>query len=113
MVVTSDDFTMFTTKLFHGGVFLNKPEKIYEGGKINFVDYVEVEKFCKGMLEQILDKLQYKHSSVYYFHYKHPFVCLDLGLKPLVEEYHFLDVCDMVRGRSHIVEIFVEHGKTI
>ncbi|XP_076934266.1 uncharacterized protein LOC143600472 [Bidens hawaiensis] len=104
--------TMFTMKIFHGGEFSKYPGRAYKGGKVSYVDNVEVDKFDKDELGEIVRSVGYPCDMVLYFHYKEPCLCLDLGIKPLCDNGDFQKLFDIVRGGTNLVEVYIEHGQT-
>ncbi|KAI3818709.1 hypothetical protein L1987_12524 [Smallanthus sonchifolius] len=100
---------MFTLKFFHGGQFSNHPGIEYVNGKITFIDNVDIDGFGMGMLEEMVKGLGYPSDMVFYYHFKIPRVCLDLGLKCLSNDSDFENLFAHVRRGNTVIEIYIEH----
>ncbi|KAL8260566.1 hypothetical protein R6Q59_028519 [Mikania micrantha] len=104
-----DTPTFFTLKIFHGGQFTKSPDMEYKNGKTTFIDTVDYEDFGSDVLNEMLYKIEYHTDMIFYYFFKIPYVCLDLGLNVLNSDSDFKSLCDHVRGGTKLIEIYVEH----
>ena len=74
---------MFTLKLHHGGKFTKFPSRRYANGKVNFVDYVDIDLFSAHDLDEMMEWLGYDGVAKIYYHFMIPDSDLDFGLKAL------------------------------
>ncbi|MFS8028882.1 hypothetical protein Hanom_Chr16g01515761 [Helianthus anomalus] len=89
--------------IFHGGEFTQQSGRKYLHGHISFIDsvYIYVGRKVKC--------LGYSCYMDFYFYYKVPNLCLDLGLRSLIVDHDFENLFDHVRDGVKLMEIYVEH----
>ncbi|MFS7905289.1 hypothetical protein Hanom_Chr01g00045951 [Helianthus anomalus] len=104
----NDEPTKFSIKVYHGGEFSDNPCRSYVGGKYNFIDCLDIDDFGIDVLEEMVKQIGYSVDMVFYFHFKIPYVCLDLGLKCLASDSDFLSLFEHVRGGVKLIEIYDE-----
>ncbi|GJX78384.1 hypothetical protein Tco_0325195 [Tanacetum coccineum] len=74
---------MFSIKLHHGGKFIALPKRMYVGGKVNYVDNIDVDLFNVDEVHMFLQDLGYDPKQLMFYHFKFPNKSLDYGLRPL------------------------------
>ncbi|MFS7988564.1 hypothetical protein Hanom_Chr11g01036341 [Helianthus anomalus] len=104
-----DEPSKFSLIVFHSGEFTDIPCRSYVCGKYNFIDSADINDFGMDIAEEMVKQLGYSVYMVFYFHYKIPYVCLDLGLKSLSSDSDFTSLFEHVRSGVKLIEIYVEH----
>ncbi|MFS7942522.1 hypothetical protein Hanom_Chr06g00489341 [Helianthus anomalus] len=61
------------------------------------------------ILEEMVKQLGYFVDMVFYFHYKIPYVCLNLGLNSLSSDSDISSFFEHIHGGVKLTEIYVEH----
>ncbi|KAL8268324.1 hypothetical protein R6Q59_002122 [Mikania micrantha] len=112
MCFAANDPTKFSLKVCHGGEFTEYPGRSYEHEKINIIDNADIEDFGMDVLEEMVKTIGYPCDMVFYFYFKIPYMSLDLGLKPLVEDVDFERIFEYVRSGVKMIQIYVEHENT-
>nr|GEX01861.1 transposase, mutator type [Tanacetum cinerariifolium] len=74
---------LFSIKLHHGGKFTPSPKRMYVGGKVNYVNKIDVGLFNVDELHMFIQDLGYDPKKLMFYHYKLPNKGLDYGLRPL------------------------------
>ncbi|MFS8000646.1 hypothetical protein Hanom_Chr12g01180811 [Helianthus anomalus] len=78
---------LFCFKVFHGGKLTDFPNRVYEGGKSDYIDLLNRDHFSLMDMHDIAQKLGYKYDSILNYHYLLPSHDLDYGLRPLCKFY--------------------------
>ncbi|GJZ39495.1 hypothetical protein Tco_0586058 [Tanacetum coccineum] len=102
---------MFSIKLHHGGKFTALPKRMYVGGKVNYVDNIDVDLFNVDEVHMFLQDLGYDPKQLMFYHFKFPNKSLDYGLRPLSCDD---DVVTLIKRESerkreskHLCEVLV------
>ncbi|GJV92484.1 RNA-directed DNA polymerase, eukaryota [Tanacetum coccineum] len=74
---------LFSIKLHHGGKFTPSPKRRYVGGKLHYVDNIDMNLFNVDELHMFVKDLGYDPKQLMFYHYKLPDKSLDYGLRPL------------------------------
>ncbi|GKA60565.1 RNA-directed DNA polymerase, eukaryota, partial [Tanacetum coccineum] len=74
---------LFSIKLHHDGKFTPSPKRRYVGGKLNYVDKIDMDPFNVDELHMFVKDLGYDPKQLMFYHYKLPDKSLDYGLRPL------------------------------
>nr|GEZ42787.1 zinc finger, SWIM-type [Tanacetum cinerariifolium] len=69
--------------LHHGGKFTPSPKRRYVGGKLNYVDNIDMDLFNVDELHMFVKDLGYDPKQLMFYQYKLPDKSLDYGLRPL------------------------------
>ncbi|KAL8260548.1 hypothetical protein R6Q59_028501 [Mikania micrantha] len=99
----------FTLRIHHRGQFTKSPNREYVNGKITFIDMVDYEDFRIKVLNAMIHRIGYPNDMVFYYFFKIPYVCLDLGLNMLSSNSDFKSLCAHVQGGAKQTEVYVEH----
>ncbi|GJY78500.1 transposase, MuDR [Tanacetum coccineum] len=84
--VYADHPEVFSMKLFHGGTFTPTPNRRYFGGKVQYIDLLDIEQFTITIIHSIVKMLKYDTRDIMYYHFKIPDKNLDWGLKALASD---------------------------
>nr|GEX07047.1 transposase, MuDR [Tanacetum cinerariifolium] len=77
---------VFSMKVFHGGTFAPSPNRKYFGGKVQYVDLLDIECFTIDILHNIVKMLKYASRDIMFYHFNIPNKTLDWGLRALESE---------------------------
>ncbi|KAK1419200.1 hypothetical protein QVD17_28362 [Tagetes erecta] len=106
-----DKSTSFSLQIFHGGKFSKSPNMKYKDGEITFIDDVSLYDITLRMLDEMVKRIGYPCDMEFFYQFKEPYVCLDLGLKSLKGDDDFDGLCKKVREGYKVIEIYVEKKK--
>ncbi|GKE15871.1 hypothetical protein Tco_1423448, partial [Tanacetum coccineum] len=84
--VYADHPEVFSMKLFHGGTFTPTPNRRYFGGKVQYIDLLDIEQFTITIIHSIVKMLKYDTRDIMYYHFKIPDKNLDWGLRALASD---------------------------
>ncbi|MFS7967236.1 hypothetical protein Hanom_Chr09g00783421 [Helianthus anomalus] len=103
---------LFCFKVFHGGKFTDFPNRVYEGGKSDYVDLLNKDHFSLIDMHDIAQKLGYKNGLILNYHYLLPYHYLDYCLRPLCK---FDDVKSLLNHTPVHSEFnaYIEEGEII
>ncbi|KAK1408172.1 hypothetical protein QVD17_39807 [Tagetes erecta] len=107
-VAVNKKSTSFSLQIFHGGKFSKSPNMEYRDGEITFIDDVNLYDITLRMLDEMVKSIGYPCDMEFFYQFKEPYVCLDLGLKSLKKDDDFDGLCKQVREGYKVIEIFVE-----
>ncbi|GJV38727.1 transposase, MuDR [Tanacetum coccineum] len=74
---------LFSIKLHHGGKFTASPKRMYVGGKVNYVDNIDVDLFNVDEVHMFVQDLGYDPKQLMFYHFKLANKSLDYSLRPL------------------------------
>jgi hypothetical protein len=101
---------LFSIKLHHGGSFSRFPDRSYLGGKVNYIDLIDIEKFSIHELDAIMLRLDYtERGKAIYYHYLEPGSNLDFGLHALGNDSDVLSLAKHV-PMNKVIHVYTEHG---
>ncbi|KAG8371475.1 hypothetical protein BUALT_Bualt13G0091400 [Buddleja alternifolia] len=63
----SPEEKLFTIKLHHGGKLIEHPLKMYVGGRVDFVDFIDPDLMSLIELDKFAEKLGYVSAAYYYY----------------------------------------------
>ncbi|CAI9290812.1 unnamed protein product [Lactuca saligna] len=86
----------FTMMLHHGGSFKYYPNRDYDGDKIDYVDFIEVETFSPKVFQSILTSFGYDVETTYAYSLV-SFAPLDIGLNKLAYWNDFINFVKKVK----------------
>ncbi|GJX62067.1 hypothetical protein Tco_0294967, partial [Tanacetum coccineum] len=94
-------------EIHHGGVFTNAPNRVYNGGKVNWFDQIDSNGFSVVEVTSMLAGLGYVNLIMQYW-YKIPNRNLDNGLLPLTSDN---DVLKFIKytDRFKLMHLYVMH----
>ena len=102
---------MFSIKVFHGGCFTPSPNRRYFGGKIQYVDLLDIESFNVDVIHSIVTMLKYDPRDIMFYHFKIPNNSLDWGLRALAGDDDVNNLGQYVKDNK-VIDVFIEHGET-
>ncbi|GKD69757.1 hypothetical protein Tco_1323847 [Tanacetum coccineum] len=102
---------MFSITLHHGGKFTASPKRMYVGGKVNYVDNIDVDLFNVDEVHMFVQDLGYDPKQLMYYHFKLPNKSLDYGLRPLSCDDDLVGLINIVETFK-LVEVFIEYWLT-
>ncbi|GKC40234.1 hypothetical protein Tco_1052618 [Tanacetum coccineum] len=102
---------MFSIKLHHGGKFTASPKRMYVGGKVNYVDNIDVDLFNVDEVYMFIQDLGYDPKQLMYYHFKLLNKSLDYGLRPLSCDDDLVGLINIVETFK-LVEVFIEYWLT-
>ncbi|PWA43786.1 transposase, MuDR [Artemisia annua] len=99
---------VFCLKINHGGAFTSHPKVRYIGGKVNWIDTIDSERFSVVEVATMMQELGYENgSSGMDFFYKLPNSDLDNGLRKL-ETDNALELMTHV-SKYKVIDLYVDH----
>lgn len=100
---------MFCLKINHGGAFTSPPKVRYKGGKVNWIDTIDSERFSVVEVATMMQELGYENgSSGMDFFYKLPNSDLDNGLRKLETDKDALELMSHV-SKYKVIDLYVDH----
>ncbi|GJU20499.1 mutator type transposase [Tanacetum coccineum] len=102
---------MFSIKLHHGGKFTASPKRMYVGGKVNYVDNIDVDLFNVDEVHMFVQDFGYDPKQLMFYHSKLPNKSLDYGLRPLSCDADVVSLINIVET-CKVVEVFIEYWLT-
>lgn len=100
---------MFCLKINHGGAFTSPPKVRYKGGKVNWIDTIDSERFSVVEVATMMKELGFENgSSGMDFFYKLPNTDLDNGLRKLETEKDVLELMTHV-SKYKVIDLYVDH----
>ncbi|KAK1411406.1 hypothetical protein QVD17_37955 [Tagetes erecta] len=104
---------MFSIKLHHGGSLTPFPGSTYNGGKVSFIDLVDIEKFSVHELDGIMGELDYPlDEQPIYYHFLVPGETqLDFGLRALGNDKDVLNLSKYV-SENKVIDVYTEIRRT-
>ncbi|GJY23876.1 mutator type transposase [Tanacetum coccineum] len=109
--VYADHPEVFSMKLFHGGTFTPTPNRRYFGGKVQYIDLLDIEQFTITIIHSIVKMLKYDTRDIMYYHFKIPDKNLDWGLRALASDDDIVYLSKFVKDNK-VIEVYIEHGET-
>ena len=101
--------TVFCLKINHGGAFTSPPKVRYKGGKVNWIDTIDSERFSVVEVATMMEELGYENgSSGMDFFYKLPNTDLDNGLRKLETDKDVLELMTHV-SKYKVIDLYVVH----
>ena len=102
--------TVFCLKINHGGAFTSPPKVRYKGGKVNWIDTIDSERFSVVEVATMMEELGYENgSSGMDFFYKLPNSDLDNGLRKLETDKDALELMSHV-SKYKVIDLYVDHS---
>ncbi|CAH1451186.1 unnamed protein product [Lactuca virosa] len=100
----------FSMKIYHGGHFFYNPNRSYDGGIIEYVDFCNINNYSIQTFQKIISTLGYEFHNTFCYSLV-TYAPLDVGLNKL---QYVLDISDFVEkvkndGLFCVQEIYVEH----
>ncbi|KAL4585262.1 hypothetical protein LXL04_009878 [Taraxacum kok-saghyz] len=89
--------TFFSITLHHGGKFTKFPRRRYIEGKVDYVDFVDMDEFSVHELDYMMQQLCYEVPPIIYYHFQIPNGDFDFRLRALGND---LDVLTLRSYRS-------------
>ena len=111
LFATADHPEVFSMKVFHGGTFTPSPNRKYFGGKVQYVDLLDIECFNVDILHSVVKMLKYDPREIMYYHFKIPNKTLDWGLRALACDDDVNNLAQYVKDNK-VIDVFIEHGET-
>ncbi|GKA57321.1 hypothetical protein Tco_0756509, partial [Tanacetum coccineum] len=106
-----DHHDVFSMKVFHGGTFTPSPNRKYFGGKVQYVDLLDIEWFTVDIIHNIVKMLKYDPRDIMFYHFKKPNKTLDWGLRALASDDDVVNHSQYVKDNK-VIDVYIEHGKT-
>ncbi|CAI9265552.1 unnamed protein product [Lactuca saligna] len=112
--------TWFSIKLNHGGKFTKLPNIKYIGGKVRYVDSVDINEFSMHELDAMMLDLGYPdpwnskfadESLIIYYHFRIPNGDFQFGLRALGNDHDVINLSKYI-VHNNLIEVYTEHGKT-
>ncbi|PWA90375.1 Zinc/iron permease [Artemisia annua] len=101
--------TVFCLKINHGGAFTSPPKVRYKGGKVNWIDTIDSERFSVVEVATMMQELGYENgSSGMDFFYKLPNSDLDNGLRKLETDKDASELMTHV-SKYKVIDLYVDH----
>ncbi|KAK1406084.1 hypothetical protein QVD17_41369 [Tagetes erecta] len=104
---------MFSIKLHHGGSFTRVPGSTYNGGKVNFIDLIDIDQFSVHELDGTMGELDYPlDEDPIYYHFLVPGETqLDFGLRALGNDTYVLNLSKYV-SENKLIDVYTEVWRT-
>nr|KAJ0195185.1 hypothetical protein LSAT_V11C700386280 [Lactuca sativa] len=99
----------FHNACFTWGMFSKSPGRRYVLGKVNYVDFIDIDKFSVHELDVIFEELGYGRQDCIYYQYCIPGIDLDYGLLPLGNDQDVIRLSTYV-GKNKEIRFYSEHG---
>ncbi|KAI3733169.1 hypothetical protein L1987_64387 [Smallanthus sonchifolius] len=100
---------LFSIRLHHGGCLTNGYGRAYVGGKINFVDLIDIDRFSVHEIGEMMISLGYSCSGHMYYHFLHPEKGLHNGLEDLSSDQDVLNLAKHV-AEHKVINVYTRHG---
>ncbi|GKE60537.1 hypothetical protein Tco_1510904 [Tanacetum coccineum] len=84
---------------------------MYVGGKVNYVDNIDVDLFNVDEVHMFVQDLGYDSKQLIFYHFKLPNKSLDYGLRPLSCDADVVSLINIVETFK-VVEVFIEYWLT-
>ena len=94
---------MFSTRLHYNGEFTKFPGRKFMKGKVKYIDLSDSDTFCVHEIDE---------GKLLYYHFKKPFLDLDVGLYVLGSDSDINHFSTFVPNHK-LIDIYTEHGKTM
>nr|GEW31041.1 transposase, MuDR [Tanacetum cinerariifolium] len=91
-------------KTHHGKVFTNAPNRVYNGGKVNWIDQIDSDGFSIVEVTSMLAGLGYVNLTMQHW-YKFPNCNLDNGLLPLTNDSDVLKFINSDPSEPNAIEM--------
>nr|GEU76769.1 asparagine--tRNA ligase, cytoplasmic 1-like [Tanacetum cinerariifolium] len=111
MVTEPGKDNLFSIELHHDGKFTPSPKRRYVGGKLNYVDKIDMDLFKVDELHMFVKDLRYDPKQLMFYYNKLPDKSLDYGLRPLSCGADVVSLIKLVANCKE-VEVFVEYWLT-
>ncbi|GJT22930.1 hypothetical protein Tco_0892867, partial [Tanacetum coccineum] len=102
---------VFSMKVFHGGTFTPSPNRKYFGGKVQYVDLLDIEWFTIDIIHNIVKMLKYDPRDIMFYHFNIPNKTLDWGLRALASDDDVVNLSQYVKDNK-VIDVYIEHGET-
>nr|GFA97369.1 transposase, MuDR [Tanacetum cinerariifolium] len=102
---------LFSIKLHHGGKFTASPKRVYVGGKVNYIDNIDVDLFNVDEIDSFIHDLRYDPKQLMFYHFKLPNKSLDCGPRPLSSDADVVSLINIV-GTFKVGDVFIEYWLT-
>ncbi|GJZ97132.1 mutator type transposase [Tanacetum coccineum] len=93
---------VFSMKLLHGGTFTPTPNHRYFGGKVQYIDLLDIEQFTITIIHSIVKMLKYDTRDIMYYHFKIPDKNLDWGLRALASDDDIVYLSKFVKDNKEL-----------
>ncbi|PWA98378.1 F-box domain-containing protein [Artemisia annua] len=104
-----EPIVVFCLKINHGGAFTSPLKVRYKGGKVNWIDTIDSEKFSVVEVATMMQELGYENgSSGMDFFYKLRNSDLDSGLRKLETDKDALELMSHV-SKYKVIDLYVDH----
>ncbi|GKC54965.1 hypothetical protein Tco_1077710 [Tanacetum coccineum] len=110
-VIYADHPCVFSMKVFHGGTFTPSPNRKYFGGKVQYVDLLDIEWFTIDIIHNIVKMLKYDPRDIMFYHFNIPNKTLDWGLRALASDDDVVNLSQYVKDNK-VIDVYIEHGET-
>ncbi|MFS8025987.1 hypothetical protein Hanom_Chr16g01481641 [Helianthus anomalus] len=75
--------TFFSLKIHHGGSFTKFPSRIYVNDQVDYVDFVDKDKFSVNEVCYMMLELEYSENELIFYYFKPFDEDLNFGLRAL------------------------------
>ncbi|MFS7957646.1 hypothetical protein Hanom_Chr07g00668821 [Helianthus anomalus] len=103
---------LFRIRLHHGGRLTKSPGRVYEGGKVNFVDMIDIDIFSVHDISEMMDELGYSVNDHIYYYFQNPEKDVDNGIEDLRSDQDILNLSRHVEFHK-VINVFTLHGLNI
>ncbi|XP_035845219.1 uncharacterized protein LOC118491500 [Helianthus annuus] len=100
---------LFSFRIHHGGRLTHPPGRTYVGGRINYVDLIDIDLFSVHEVSLMINELGYSVNDHIIYHYLNPKKDMDNGIEELGTD------SDVLRFSAHVeehklIELYTTHG---
>ncbi|KAL4585616.1 hypothetical protein LXL04_010239 [Taraxacum kok-saghyz] len=103
--------TFFSITLHHGGKFTKFPGRTYIDGKVDYVNFIDMDEFSVHELDYMMQQLGYEVPPVIYYHFQIPNGDFDFGLRDLGNDLDVLTLGKFIEDNK-VIHVYTEHGET-
>ncbi|KAL4562714.1 hypothetical protein LXL04_026744 [Taraxacum kok-saghyz] len=103
--------TFFSITLHHGGKFTKFPGRTYIDGKLDYVNFIDMDEFSVHELDYMIQQLGYEVPPVIYYHFQIPNGDFDFGLRALGNDLDVLTLGKFIEDNK-VIYVYTEHGET-
>ncbi|KAL4555657.1 hypothetical protein LXL04_038284 [Taraxacum kok-saghyz] len=103
--------TFFSITLHHGGKFTKFPGRTYIDGKMDYVNFIDMDEFSVHELDYMMQQLGYEVPPVIYYHFQIPNGDFDFGLRALGNDLDVLTLGKFIEDNK-VIHVYTEHGET-
>ncbi|KAL4577828.1 hypothetical protein LXL04_013942 [Taraxacum kok-saghyz] len=103
--------TFFSITLHHGGKFTKFTRRTYIDGKVDYVNFIDMDEFSVHELDYMMQQLGYKVPPVINYHFQIPNGDFDFGLRALGNDLDVLTLAKFIEDNK-VIHVYTEHGET-